>query len=165
MLHVHYRPSPRESLDRSPEHSFYWTTGRSRKPWSAVGQWQCTEAHTKGSYGNFSGGSRRGRDAHARVPSTAASATAQACRLDGVTHTRRLRDPIQVRCKTRKAFQHSRYMRPTALVNLCRSTRRAGKVGHMSCAIGLTAATHLSYVPSEHPFMLELASSRLRTLP
>ena len=55
-------------------------------------------------------------------------------------------------------------MRRTALVNQSRSAHRAGKVEQMSRAIGLTAATHLSYMPSEHPFMLELASSPLRKL-
>ena len=111
------------------------------------------------------GRSRRPRDAHARVPFTAASVTAQPNRLDGYVATRRRYIPVQVRCKTREAFQHSRYMRPTTLVNLCRSTRRAGKVEQMSRAIGLMAATHLSFMPSEHPFMLELASSPLTKLP
>ena len=109
--------------------------------------------------------SRRDRDVHASVPSTADSVTARPCRIHGRTVARRLRAPIQTRGKTRKAFQHSRYMRVTLLVNLCRSTRRAGKVEQMSRAIGLTAATHLSCVPSEHPFMLEIASSPLRKLP
>ena len=119
----------------------------------------------KGSGGNFFGRSRRARDAHARVPSTAASDTAQACRPDGSLLARRLQGPIKTRCKTREAFQHSRYMRPTTLVNLRRSTRRAGKVEQMSRAIGLTPTTHLSYMPSEHPFMLDLASSPLTKLP
>ena len=56
-------------------------------------------------------------------------------------------------------------MRTTALVNLLRSTRRAGKVEHMSRALALVALTHLSYMHSEHPFMLELASSPLVKLP
>ena len=56
-------------------------------------------------------------------------------------------------------------MRVTLLVNQSRSTRRAGKVEHMSCAIGLTSATHLRYMHSEHPFMLEIASSPLTKLP
>ena len=56
-------------------------------------------------------------------------------------------------------------MRPTTLVNLRRSTRRAGKVEHMSCAIGLTSATHLRYMHGEHPFMPEIASSPLTKLP
>eukprot|EP00966_Prymnesium_polylepis_P249990 5778961-Prymnesium_polylepis.1 len=56
-------------------------------------------------------------------------------------------------------------MRPTTLVNLRSSAHRAGKVEQVSRAIGLTPATHLSYMPSEHPFMLEIASSPLRKLP
>ena len=35
----------------------------------------------------------------------------------------------------------------------------------MSCAIGLTSATHLRYMHSEHPFMLEIASSPPTKLP
>ena len=111
------------------------------------------------------GASRRPGALWTRVPATAASATAQPCRLDGRTVARRLRAPIQTRGKTRKAFQHNRYMRVTLLVNQSRSTRRAGKVEHMSCAIGLTSATHLRYMHSEHPFMLEIASSPLTKLP
>ena len=120
---------------------------------------------SKGYGRNFFGRSRRPRDVHARVPFTAASVTAQPCRPDGRTVARRLRAPIQTRGKTRKAFQHNRYMRVTLLVNQSRSTRRAGKVEHMSCAIGLTSATHLRYMHSEHPFMLEIASSPLTKLP
>ena len=56
-------------------------------------------------------------------------------------------------------------MRVTALVNLLRSTRRAGKVEHTSRAIRLVGATHLSNMHSEHPFMLEIASSPLVNLP
>ena len=52
-----------------------------------------------------------------------------------------------------------------ALVNPRRSTRRAGKVEHMSRALALVALTHLRYMHSEHPFMLELASSPLVKLP
>ena len=35
----------------------------------------------------------------------------------------------------------------------------------MSCAIGLTSATHLRYMHGEHPFMPEIASSPLTKLP
>jgi len=56
-------------------------------------------------------------------------------------------------------------MRAKLLVNLRRSTRRAGKVEHMSRALALVAPTHLSDMHSEHPFMLELASSPLVKLP
>ena len=104
------------------------------------------------------GRSGRPRDVHARVPFPAASVTAQPCRLDGCSHTCRLRAPVKTRCETREAFQHSRYMRPTTLVNLRRSTRRAGKVEHMSRAIGLTSATHLRYMHSGHPLIHARAS-------
>ena len=57
------------------------------------------------------------------------------------------------------------YMRVTLLVNLLRSTRRAGKVEHMSSALALVGLTHISYMHSELPFMLELASSPLVKLP
>ena len=56
-------------------------------------------------------------------------------------------------------------MRAELLVNLRRSTRRAGKVEHMSRTLALVALTHLIYMHSEHPFMLELASSPLVKLP
>ena len=56
-------------------------------------------------------------------------------------------------------------MRVTALVNPRRFTHRAGKVEHMSRALALVALTHLRYMHSEHPFMLELASSPLVKLP
>ena len=123
------------------------------------------DPQVRGTVGTFFGRSRCRQDAHARVPFPAASVTAQPCRLDGCSHTCRLRAPVKTRCETREAFQHSRYMRPTTLVNQRRSTRRAGKVEHMSRAIGLTSATHLRYMHSEHPFMLELASSPLTKLP
>ena len=108
---------------------------------------------------------------HACVPSTSPHRrclrlrhrTNRADRMGARAH--RLRAPVQVRCKTRKALKHSRYMRVTLLVNLRSSARRAGKVEHMSCAIGLTSATHLRYMHSEHPFMLEIASSPLTKLP
>ena len=119
----------------------------------------------EGLVGTQIGRSRRPRDAHARVPFTAASVTAQPCRPDHDTVTRRLRVVVKTRCKKCEAFQHSRYMRVTLLVNQSRSTRRAGKVEHMSCAIGLTSATHLRYMHGEHPFMPEIASSPLTKLP
>ena len=56
-------------------------------------------------------------------------------------------------------------MRVKRLVNLLRSTRRAGKVEHMSSALALVGLTHISYMHSELPFMLELASSPLVKLP
>ena len=51
----------------------------------------------EGLVGTFFGRSGRPRDVHARVPSTAASGTARSCRVDGVTHTHRLRDPVKTR--------------------------------------------------------------------
>ena len=56
-------------------------------------------------------------------------------------------------------------MRPTLLVNLLRSSHRAGKVEQMSRALALVALMHLSSMPSEHPFMLDVASSPLTKLP
>ena len=56
-------------------------------------------------------------------------------------------------------------MRVTRLVNLLRSTRRAGKVKHTSRAIRLVGATHLRFMPGEHPCMLEIASLPLPKLP
>jgi len=76
------------------------------------------------------------------VPSTAASGIAQPCRLDGCSHTCRLRAPIQVRCKTRKANEHSRYQRVMRLANQRRLSRRTDEVDEMSGALRLPAATH-----------------------
>ena len=56
-------------------------------------------------------------------------------------------------------------MRAALLVNLRRSTRRAGKVEQMSRALALVTLTHLGYMHGEHHFMLELASSPLVKLP
>ena len=56
-------------------------------------------------------------------------------------------------------------MRPTLLVNLLRSSHRADKVEQMSRALALVALMHLSSMPSEHPFMLDVASSPLTKLP
>ena len=78
---------------------------------------------------------------------------------------RRPQGPIKVRCKTRKAFKHRSPRRPALLVNQRRSSHRAGKVEQMSRALALVALMHLSSMPSEHPFMLELASSPLVKLP
>ena len=89
------------------------------------------------------------------VPSTAASGIAQPCRLDGCSHTCRLRAPIQVRCKTRKANEHSRYMRFVRLVNQRRSSRRADEVDEKSRALCLMAATHRGLTSGEHLLELE----------
>ena len=72
--------------------------------------------------------------------------------------------------RVRRSYEHStqqvsRYRRPTLLVNLIRSSHRAGKVEQMSRALALVALMHLSSMPSEHPFMLDVASSPLTKLP
>ena len=99
-----------------------------------------------------------GRRSHARVPSTAASVTAHPSRLDGDTLAHRLRVPIQVRRKTRKAFQHSRYIRVTLLVNPDTWQVETVKVDEMSCALCLTDALYLTFTSGKHLFMLERAS-------
>ena len=66
--------------------------------------------------------------------------------------------PIQTRIESREALERGRYMRAKRLVNLRRSTRRAGKVEDVTRALRLMGTTHLSFMPSEHPFMLGLAS-------
>ena len=119
----------------------------------------------EGLVGTFFGRSGRPRDVHARVPPTAASDTARPCRLDGDMVALRGHVPIQTRSSSRNAFEHSRYMRPTLLVNQRRSSHRAGKVEQMSRALALVALMHLSSMPSEHPFMLDVASSPLTKLP
>ena len=152
-------------------HGFEWVRGQVERVCHMTSRFgsvpvpRSRGAHGKGYGRNFFGRSRRPRDVHARVPFTAASVTAQPCRPDHDTVTRRLRVVVKTRCKKREAFQHSRYMRVTLLVNQSRSTRRAGKVEHMSCAIGLTSATHLRYMHGEHPFMPEIASSPVTKLP
>ena len=97
-------------------------------------------------------------DAHARVPATAASDTARLWRPDGCSHTCRLRAPIQVRYKTHKALEHSRYMRLTLLVNPDTWQVETVKVDEMSCALCLTDALYLTFTSGKHLFMLEPAS-------
>ena len=97
------------------------------------------------------------------VPSTAASGIAQPCRLDGCSHTCRLRAPIQVRCKTRKANEHSRYMRVMRLVNQRRLSRQTDEVDQKSCALRLLAATHRGLTSGEHLLELEPALRPLLT--
>ena len=84
-------------------------------------------------------------DAHARVPATAASDTARPWRPDGCSHTCRLRAPIQVRYKTHKALEHSRYMRLTLLVNPDTRQVETVKVDDMSCALRLTDALYPTF--------------------
>ena len=97
----------------------------------------------------------RRQDAHARVPSTAASGMARPCRLDGDTLTLRLRVPIQVRCKTREALKHSRYLRAALLVNVRRLARRTDKLDQVSRGLCPMAATHLALIFAEHLFEVE----------
>ena len=63
------------------------------------------------------------RAVQARVPATAASATARPCRQDGDMETRRLHVPKKTRGLTREAFELSGYMRFSASANLLRSER------------------------------------------
>ena len=95
------------------------------------------------------------RPSKPRVPSTAASGTAQPCRLDGSFVTRRRKGPVKVRGKTRKAFKHSRYMRLPLLVNPRSSASAADKVDQMSGELCLPASAHLIFTSSEHIFELE----------
>ena len=101
------------------------------------------------------GTSRWPDDAHARVPSTAASGMARPCRLDGVTHAHRLRDPIQVRCKTRNALKLGRYLCAALLVNLRRLARRTDTLDQVSRGLCPMAATHLALTFAEHLFEVE----------
>lgn len=101
---------------------------------------QCSEV--TGPVGADFGTSICGERPQTHVPSTAASGIAQPCRLDGCSHTCRLRAPIQVRCKTRKANEHSRYQRVMRLANQRRLSRRTDEVDEMSGALRLPAATH-----------------------
>ena len=108
--------------------------------------------------GTFFACSDARQDVHARVPSMAASGMARLCRSDGYLLARCLQVPVKTRFESRNAFDLSRYMRVRLLVNLRRSTRRAGKVEHKSRALRLTGTAHLRFMPSKHPFMLGLAS-------
>ena len=81
-----------------------------------------------------------------------------ACRLDGPSHTRHVRGPVQVRWETRKALERGRYTsyhHVTLLVNPRRSTRRAGKVDQMARGLCLPASTHLIFTSGKHLFNLE----------
>ena len=104
------------------------------------------------------------RPSKPRVPSTAASGTAQPCRLDGSFVTRRRKGPVKVRGKTRKAFKHSRYMRLPLLVNPRSSASTADKVDQMSGELCLPASAHLIFTSSEHIFELEPSMLPLLTL-
>ena len=95
------------------------------------------------------------RPSKPRVPSTAASGTAQPCRLDGSFVTRRRKGPVKVRGKTRKAFKHSRYMRLPLLVDPRSSASAADKVDQMSGELCLPAIAHLIFTSGKHIFELE----------
>ena len=73
--------------------------------------------------------------------------------------------PIQTRFETREALERGRYLRAELLVNLRRSAHRAGKVEQHARVLGLLGTTHLSFIPSEQPSVLELTSSPLVKLP
>ena len=74
------------------------------------------------------------------------------------SHTVSERVPVQVRCKTREAFELSRYMRVTLIVNLPRSAGRTVKVDQMSRGLCLLASTHLIFTSGKHLFNLEPTS-------
>ena len=107
-----------------------------------------TRVHIRAQVGTHFVTSRWPRAVHARVPATAASASACPCRLDGCSHTCRVRAPVQVRLKSRKAFEHRRYHRRELLVNRRRSSRRTDKVDQMSGALRLSHGLHAYPVPT-----------------
>ena len=110
------------------------------------------------------GTSRWPDDAHARVPSTAASGNAWPCRLDGRLRTRRAQAPVLVRCKTRNALKHSRYLRAALLANVRRLVRRTDKLDQVSRGLCPMAATHLALTFAEHLFEVEPSLLPLLTL-
>ena len=71
---------------------------------------------------------------------------------------RRLHDPVQVRCQTRKALKHSRYRRVTLIVNPVTPQVETVKVDEPSLALRLLDAFHLTFTSGKHLFMLERAS-------
>ena len=119
----------------------------------------------EGPTGTIFGPSRWPRAVHARVPFPAASVTAQPSRFHGDIAARRRYVAVKTRVESREASERGRYLRAELLANLRRSARRAGKVEHIQRALCLIVTTHLRCMPSEHPFMLELASSPLVKLP
>ena len=66
--------------------------------------------------------------------------------------------PVLVRCKTREALKHSRYMRVTLLVNPDTWQVETVRVDEMSFALCLTDALYLAFTSGKHLFMLEPAS-------
>ena len=118
----------------------------------------------RGPTGTQNGTSRWTDDAHARVPSKAACVAARPSRPDGDTLAHRLRVPIQVRCKTREALKHSRYLRAALLVNVRRLARRTDKLDQVSRGLCPMAATHLALTFAEHLFEVEPSLLPLLTL-
>ena len=72
--------------------------------------------------------------------------------------------PIQTRSDSSFAFSHSRYHRPTLLVNPRSSASAADKVDQMSGELCLPASAHLIFTSSEHIFELEPSMLPLLTL-
>ena len=78
--------------------------------------------------------------------------------IDGSLLTRRLQGPVKVRCETRNAFKHSRYIRVTPSVNPVTWQVETVRVDEMSFALCLTDALYLAFTPGKHLFTLERAS-------
>ena len=99
----------------------------------------------------FHSTSRCSRAVRRAIPAIAGGGTAQLWRLHGDMVARRLQVPIQVRSKSRKAFEIGRDMRGTLLVNRRRSARRTGEVDEKSGALRLPAPTHRGMASGKHP--------------
>ena len=89
------------------------------------------------------------------VPFDARRGTVCCRRLDGDMLTCRALVPIQTRSDSSFAFSHSRYHRPTLLVNPRSSASAADKVYQMSGGLRLQAATHRVLTSGKHLFELE----------
>ena len=70
----------------------------------------------------------------------------------------RLHVPEKVRCKTRKALKHSRYMRVTPTVNPDTWQVETVKVDETSLALRPLDAFHLTFTSGKHLFTLERTS-------
>ena len=97
------------------------------------------------------------------IPAIAGGGMARPCRLDRDMVARRLQVPIQVRSRSRKAFEIGRDHRPERLVNRRRSTRRSDRVDEMSGALRLSATTHLVMTSGKPLLELEPALRPLLT--
>ena len=73
--------------------------------------------------------------------------------------------PQKTRRLTREALEQKRYLRPTPLVNLRRSSRRPDKVDETSSALHLPTATHRRMTSDDHPLEVERAVRPLLTCP